>query len=194
LKAMHREIMLSAAYQLSADYAAANFAADPDNRLLWRANRQRLDAESLRDALLFVSGNLDLKPGGPPEHLDKADNHRRTVYGFVSRRKLDPMLALFDFANPNSTSDQRMVTNVPLQRLFFMNSDLVAQQSRSLAGLLKTEPDDAARIRKAYRLLLGREPRPQEIRMGMEYLKDSQEAWTQYTQVLLSSNEFGFVN
>jgi len=75
-----------------------------------------------------------------------------------------------------------------------MNSDLVAQQSRSLAGLLKTEPDDAARIRKAYRLLLGREPLRPEIQKGMEFLKDSQESWTQYTQVLLSSNEFGFVN
>ena len=132
--------------------------------------------------------------GGPPEKLDKTANRRRTVYGFISRRKLDPMLALFDFANPNSTSDQRMVTNVPLQRLFFMNSDLVAQQSRSLAGLLRVEPDDAARIRKAYRLLLGREARPREIKMGLEFLKDSKEAWPRYTQVLLSSNEFGFVN
>jgi hypothetical protein len=194
MKALHREIMLSAAYQLSSEYNASDFNADPDNRLLWRANRQRLDAEALRDALLFVSGNLDLKLGGPPEKLDKAENHRRTVYGFVSRRKLDPMLGLFDFANPNSTTDQRMATNVPLQRLFFMNSELVAAESRSLVGRLQAEPDDAARIRKAYRLLLGREARPQEVQMGMAFLKDSGEAWSQYAQVLLSSNEFGFVN
>jgi hypothetical protein len=194
IKAMHREIMLSAAYQLSTDYSAANFAADPDNRLLWRANRQRLDAESLRDALLYVSGNLDLKMGGPPERLDKPENHRRTLYGFISRRRLDPMLALFDFANPNSTSDQRMATNVPLQRLFFMNSALMAEESRTLAGRLKAEPDDSARIRKAYRLLLGREPKAQEMKLGLEFLRDSQEAWPRYTQVLLSSNEFSFVN
>jgi hypothetical protein len=194
VKALHREIMLSAAYQMSADYNAANFNADPDNRLLWRANRQRLDAEALRDALLFVSGNLDLKMGGPPEKLDKAENHRRTIYGFVSRRKLDPMLALFDFANPNNTSDRRLATNVPLQRLFFMNSDLVAAQSRSLAGRLEAEPNDTARIRKVYRLLLGREARPREIEMGMTFLKESNESWAQYTQVLLSSNDFGFVN
>jgi hypothetical protein len=194
IKAMQREIMLSAAYQLSTDYSAAGFAADPDNRLLWRANRQRLDAESLRDALLYVSGNLDLKTGGPPERLDKPENHRRTVYGFISRRRLDPMLALFDFANPNSTSDQRMATNVPLQRLFFMNSTLVADESRTLAGRLKAEPDDSARIRKAYRLLLGREPKAQEMKLGLEFLRDSQEAWPRYTQVLLSSNEFSFVN
>ena len=194
IKAMHREIMLSQAYQRSADYSAADFAIDPDNRLLWRANRQRLDAESLRDALLFVSGSLDLKMGGPPEKLDKQGNRRRTVYGFVSRRKLDPMLGLFDFANPNSTSDQRLVTNVPLQRLFFMNSELVAEQSRSLAGRLRAEPDDAARIRKAYRLLLGRDARAEEIRLGLEFLKDADRSWPRYAQVLLSSNEFGFVN
>jgi hypothetical protein len=194
IKALHREIMLSAAYQMSADYSAANFAVDPENRLLWRANRQRLDAESLRDALLFVSGNLDLQAGGPPEKLDNTTNHRRTVYGFISRRKLDPMLALFDFANPNNTSDQRMTTNVPLQRLFFMNSELMAQQARSLAAKLQSEPDDTARIRKAYRLLLGREAKPQEIKLGLEFLHGGPEAWPQYTQVLLSSNEFGFVN
>jgi mono/diheme cytochrome c family protein len=194
IKAMHREIMLSAAYQLSADYSAANFAADPENRLLWRTNRQRLDAESLRDALLAVSGNLDLKMGGPPQKLDDAANHRRTVYGFVSRRKLDPMLGLFDFANPNNTSDRRLVTNVALQRLFFMNSELVAQQSRSFAGRLQSEPDDTARIRKAYRLLLGREARAEEIKLGLEFLKDADASWPRYAQVLLSCNEFGFVN
>ena len=73
--------------------------------------------------LLFVSGKLDLEAGRPAGDSSTTENHRRTVYGFVSRRKLDPMLALFDFPNPNSTSEQRMVTNVPLQGLFFMNSD-----------------------------------------------------------------------
>ena len=96
-------------------------AVDPDDRLLWRPNWQRLDAESLRDSLLFVSGNLDLEEGGPPVAFNEK-NHRRAVYGFISRRRLDPMLALFDFPNPNSTSEQRVVTNVPLQRLFLLNS------------------------------------------------------------------------
>ncbi len=194
IKAVHREIMLSAVYQLSADYSAPDYAADPENRLLWRANRQRLDAESLRDALLFVSGNLDLKMGGPPEKLDKQENHRRTVYGFVSRRKLDGMLGLFDFPNPNNTADTRMATNVPLQRLFFMNSGLVAQQSRSLADRLKPQPDDPSRIRVAYKLLLGRDPTADEVKLGEAFLRDSKESWPQYTQVLLSSNEFSFVN
>ena len=116
VKAMHREIMLSAVYGMSSQDIPANSAVDPDDRLLWRANWQRMDAETLRDSLLFVSGNLDLQAGGPPAALDDK-NKRRAVYGFVSRRKLDSMLALFDFPNPNNTSEQRVVTNVPLQRL-----------------------------------------------------------------------------
>jgi hypothetical protein len=134
IKSMHREIMLSRVYGLSSEDIPANSAVDPDDRLLWRANWQRMDAETLRDSLLFVSGNLDLKAGGPPTAL--SDNHkRRAVYGFVSRRKLDPMLALFDFPNPNSTSEQRVITNVPLQRLYMMNSIFLAGFFIAAGGL-----------------------------------------------------------
>ena len=87
-------------------------AVDPDNRLVWRYNRQRLDAEALRDDLLFVAGRLDVNEGGLALNIGK-DNVRRTVYCFVSRRKLDSELALFDFPNPNNTSEQRNATNVP---------------------------------------------------------------------------------
>ncbi len=135
IKALHREIMLSAVYGLSSEDIPANNAVDPDNRLLWRANWQRMDAETLRDSLLFVAGNLDLQAGGPPAALEDK-NKRRTVYGFVSRRKLDSMLALFDFPNPNNTSEQRVVTNVPLQRLFMMNSSFVEDQAAGLAKRL----------------------------------------------------------
>ena len=84
VKALHREIVLSATYQLSAQYSEINFAQDPDNRLLWRFNRRRLDAEALRDSLLFASGNLDLMVGGPSVELTD-ESRRRTVYGKVSR-------------------------------------------------------------------------------------------------------------
>ena len=140
IKAMHREIMLSSVYALSAENSAANYAVDPENRLVWRANRRRLDAEALRDSLLYVSGNLDLKPGGKAERLTD-ENKRRAVYGFVSRRKLDGMLALFDFPSPNNTSEQRLSTNVPLQMLFFMNSALVAKSG--LSGASATVPSPA---------------------------------------------------
>ncbi len=192
MKAMHREIMLSAAYQLSADYSAKAYAEDPENRLLWRANRRRLDIEALRDTLLSVAGDLDLSAGGPPARFD-AQNKRRTVYGYVSRRKLDGMLALFDFPNPNNTSEQRMATNVPLQRLFFMNGDLVAQESKRLASRLGAVAGEREGIRRAYRLVFDREPRPEEMNLGLEFLKASKDAWTQYAQVLLSSNEVSYV-
>src|ERR1019366_4998064 len=109
-----------------------NAAKDPENRLLWRANRRRLDIEALRDSFLAVAGNLDLTQGGLAKKLGD-DNTRRTVYAFVSRRRLDGTLSLFDFPNANSTSEQRLDTNVPLQRLFFLNSSFIQQQSKLLA-------------------------------------------------------------
>lgn len=191
LKKLHREIMLSAEYALSAN---GNEEADPENRLLSRANRRRLDVESLRDELLFVSGNLDANPGGAPAQFDK-DNHRRTVYGFVSRRKLDAVLSLFDFPNPNNTSERRLDTNVPLQRLFFMNSGFMMQESRAFAERVsKTSEDDADRIDEAYRLCFQRPATADEKRLGLEFLRARKDAWPLYAQVLLSSNEFLFLN
>jgi hypothetical protein len=189
LKSIHREIMLSAAYQRSSEDIAANQVVDPGNRLLWRANWQRMDAETLRDSLLFVAGNLDLQAGGPPAPLTD-NNHRRTVYGFVSRRKLDPMLALFDFPNPNNTSEQRVVTNVPLQRLYMMNSAFVEQQAAGLAKRLSG--DDGERVRQAYRLLYGRQPSAEETQLGLAFVRRSN--WNEYARVLLNSNEFEWVN
>ncbi len=189
MKALHREILMSAVYALSSEDIAANSAVDPDNRMLWRANWQRMDAETLRDSLLFVAGNLDLAAGGPPVKFDDK-NQRRAVYGFVSRRKLDAMLALFDFPNPNSTSEQRVVTNVPLQRLFLMNSSFVEAQAAGLAKRLSGE--DAERVRQAYRLLFGRAPADEEARLGVAFAAKS--GWKEYARVLLNSNEFEWVN
>ena len=87
LKTLHREIMLTSAYGLSDENSARNYAEDPDNRLLWRYNRRRLDAESIRDSLLYVSGKLDLQEGGPAVPLEN-ENNRRTVYSYISRRRL----------------------------------------------------------------------------------------------------------
>ncbi|MFN7992496.1 MAG: PSD1 and planctomycete cytochrome C domain-containing protein [Bryobacteraceae bacterium] len=191
IKAMHREIMLSAAYQESADYSEKAFAIDPENRFLWRANRRRLDVESLRDSLLFVAGDLDPAAGGPASRLGP-ENKRRTVYGYVSRRKLDGMLALFDFPNPNNTSESRMTTNVPLQRLFFMNGDLVATASKDLVRRVGEQGGDRERIRRAYRLVYERHPSAEEMRLGLEFLRSGN--WNQYAQVLLSSNEVSYVD
>ena len=194
LKKLHRKIMLTAAYGLSDEISARNFAEDPDNRLLWRYNRRRLDAESLRDSLLFVSGKIDLQAGGPAVRLDK-DNYRRTVYAYISRRQLDPMLALFDFPNPNNTSEQRLQTTVPLQKLFFMNSPFVIDQSAALSARVAVSASgDDQRITATYRLALQRDPTPEERRLAHEFIKRNAGAWPEYTQVLLSSNEFTYLN
>jgi hypothetical protein len=198
IKALHREIMLSATYSLSAASSAENAAADPENRLLWRANRRRLDIEALRDSLLQVAGVLDLKMAGPPTELTSANNNRRTVYGYVSRRKLDRLLSLFDFANPNLTSEQRVSTSVPLQELFFLNSELIQRCAGALASQLQADSgeSDSAKIRTVYRLLFGRDPTSKETEMGLAFLADGpgSGSWRSYAQALFGSNEFLFIN
>jgi Protein of unknown function (DUF1553)/Protein of unknown function (DUF1549)/Planctomycete cytochrome C len=169
IKSLHREIMLSAVYQLGNDHSAASYAKDPGNRLYWRANRHRLSAEQIRDSMLFVAGALDEKIGGPSSDLTPT-NDRRTVYGKVSRYKLDEYLQLFDFPSPNLSSERRFTTAVPLQRLFLMNSDFMQQQSERLARRVASEPDNPSRIKKAYRLIFGRDATQAEIRSGTTYL------------------------
>jgi hypothetical protein len=197
IKQLHRDIMLSSTYQLSTQLVKANIEQDPDNRLFWRANRQRLDAETIRDTLLFVAGDLDLSIGGPSRELD-LKNARRSVYAKVSRFRLEPYLALFDFPDPGMTNEVRNVTNVPLQGLFFLNSPQVSQAAEHLAERLAREAgsDDTARIRLAYRLLYGREVTDRELEFGRAFLGNNTTpaAWREYGQALLSANELVFVN
>jgi hypothetical protein len=218
LKKLHREILLSSVYRLSGAPSQANFARDPDNRFYWRANRRRLDAESIRDAILFVSGDLDRELFGPSQELSDEKNLRRTVYGRVSRFRLDDFLTTFDFPNPNITSEKRFTTNVPLQSLFFMNSAFVDREARRLVERLsdykppgdkKASEDfswlekvpDEEKIRKAYPLLYARDVAPEELASGLEFLGQARaegrtplDRWVQYARVLLSANEFRFVD
>ena len=113
------------------------------------------------------------------------DNRRRTVYGYVSRRKLDPMLSLFDFPNPNSTSEQRIPTDVPTQRLFLLNSPVMLKASEHLAAKTGSVPN-------AYRMLFGRAPSKEELKAGLDFI-DAKNTMPQYLQVLMSSNEFLYV-
>ena len=183
----------------------ANDAVDADNRLLWRMNRRRLDVEPWRDAMLAVSGNLDRALGGVSQHLDEAANRRRTLYGFVSRHKLNELLRLFDFPDPNITSDRRASTTVPLQQLFVLNSDFMTRQARSLAlHLVRDVPaGGVARIRRAYELLFARAPTAEEVAVGLEFLDQVKMAgkaesnlsgWEQYALGLLASNEFTYID
>jgi mono/diheme cytochrome c family protein len=203
VKAMHREVLLSATYQLSCDTDERAVQVDPGNELLWHMKRQRLDVEAWRDALLAVSGTLDDTLGGPSQDLTAPANHRRTLYGAVSRHNLNNLLRLFDFPDPNITSESRPITTVALQQLFVLNSDFMVEQARALAKRLETaDTDDAGRIRKACPLLYGRPATEREVRLGLEFLSAPEEEtprpalsrWEQYAQVLLGANEFLYVD
>ncbi len=192
IKTLQREIMLSAAYALSSEGSPANEAVDEENRFHWRFNEQRLDIEALRDSIFFTAGDLDETTGGPATPLELSRNHRRTIYGVVSREYLSTMLSLFDFPNPNLTSENRVSTTVPSQRLFLLNSDMMIKQSSALCERIAKDAgaDSGARIRRAYSLLFQREPTPKEIDLGLVFLQTGPDAWPQYAQALLASNEF----
>ncbi|WP_425619400.1 PSD1 and planctomycete cytochrome C domain-containing protein [Anatilimnocola sp. NA78] len=195
LKWLHRELMQSASYRQASTYSRDKFLVDPDNRWLWRMNRQRLDIEAWRDSLLAAVGNLDLTRGGPPVVLSAAGNRRRTLYAKIDRADVDDVLRLFDFPDPATHSPDRAPTTTPLQQLFVLNSPFMQQQASALAELLmKGGPDDSdAIIQQAYSRLFFRQPSATELRFGVEFLgpqaPDAQRL-REYALALLGTNEF----
>src|SRR5205823_1464039 len=137
-----------------------------------RASRRRLEVEAWRDAMLAVAGELDPTVGGPSADLSTPENRRRTLYGAVSRHDLDGLLRLFDFPDPNITSDRRAVTTVPLQQLFVLNSPFMERRAKALAARLAADPSesDAGRVRRAFLLLYGRPASDREVQAGVEFL------------------------
>jgi hypothetical protein len=193
IKKMHKEIMLSNVYALSSEYSSANAQIDPENRLLWRSNLRRLSVEALRDSMLFVSGKLDTTLGGTAVPLHDEKNFRRTLYGSISRARPDVFLRLFDFPDPNETSPQRVATNVPIQQLFFLNSNFVRTQAEFLAQRVAGASSERDKIEEIFRILFTRAPTAEEISKASGFLKAEGSSWPQYVQVLLSSNEFNYV-
>lgn len=193
IKKIHREILLSNTY----GQATGNSVdADPDNKLLSHFDLvPRLDMEALRDSILAVSGQLDMKIGGASKEVAD-DNVRRSLYLTVSRTRLDPGLALFDFPDPNISTDERPVTAGPLQGLFWLNSKFVALNADALNQRLTKEAgsDPAKRISRAYLLLYGRPPAPEEVKLGVEFVSTGAKAWPQYLRTLLGAAEFSSVN
>ena len=206
VKKLHRAILLSSTYQQTSDDRPEGLAADPENRLLWRMNRQRLEFEEVRDAYLAVAGKLDLAVGGRPVDLWKAPfPARRTVYGYIDRQDLPGVFRVFDFANPDVSNDQRPKTTVPQQALFAMNSPFVLEQVRQLAARpeIAGEADPAKRVEALYRIVLARSAEPEEVELALKFIQSPPgegpspsklSAWEQYAQVLLSTNEFVFVD
>jgi len=170
IKKLHKEVMLSSAYQLASENETNNDAKDSANRFYWRYEKKRLDAEQLRDAVMLVSGNLDPSLGGPSGEL-KPSFVRRTIYGKVSRYKLDEYLQLFDFPSPAISAEKRFTTTVPLQRLFLLNSDFMQLEAEELAKRVMPEVDNRARVKKMFQLIYGRDASEEEIKLGIEYIK-----------------------
>jgi hypothetical protein len=222
LKWLHREIMLSATYRQSSapptpgpsptrgegsrtpppsplvgEGGRGGGGADPDNRLLGRMNRRRLEVEAWRDALLAATGTLRLDMGGPSRELGDPNNQRRTLYGTITRRELSDLLRLHDVPDATTHSPGRVPTTTPLQGLFVLNSPLMQAQSAALVRRLKAEAPGGTedRVRRAYLLLYGRPPTEGQLRLALEFLKGGSDAvWEEYAQVLLGSNEFLFVD
>jgi len=208
LKSLHRKIMNSQTYQLSSENNPEAFRRDGDNRLLWRMSPRRMDIESLRDSLLAVTGELDMQAGGP-SLPDTTRNKRRTLYAKVSRNgdvyESDRFLRRFDFPLMRATVAQRPNSIVPQQFLFLLNSDFMMARAKSLvqrlgnpAGNPSAGNSDTEKIHLAYRWLYQREPNPEEIEIGLQFIKSDQNTdhlsnWDRYAQVLLSANEFMYI-
>ncbi len=192
-KTIHREILLSNTYGLSTGISPDS---DPDNKLLSHFNLvPRLDMEALRDSVLAVSGQLDPTVGGASGAIGD-ENRRRSLYLTVSRTRLDPSLALFDFPDPNISADERPTTAGPLQGLFWLNSKFVGRQAEVLEKRLAKDAgaSAASRIDRAYKLLYSRPPAPEEVTLGLEFVSTGENAWTKYLRTLMGAAEFSSVN
>jgi len=173
LKKLHRLIVLSSTYGQSSHETEEMRRRDPDNLLLARANRRRLDLEAMRDSLLVAAGALDPAVGGPAvDMFSEPFTRRRTLYGHVERQNLPGLFRTFDFANPDTHSAQRFTTIVPQQALFLLNSPFVIEQARSLAGRseIQSSADARQRVVELYRLVLGRTPTDAEIQPVLEFV------------------------
>ena len=186
LKRLHFYILTSETYQRSS--LAPSVDTDPENRLLYKQNRKRLDYEAQRDALLFVSQELDTrKVGGHPEPLDKKPySKRRSVYTKIERQNIAPVFRTFDVPNPNIHSSKRPSTTTPQQALYKMNSSFVQAMSEQLTKLTLQN------IPHLYRQVLSREPTLEELTLAQEFVKSA--SFQELAQVLLMSNEFLFVD
>jgi hypothetical protein len=217
IKKVHRLIMLSKTYQMSAAHDAETKAKDPENRLLSHFPRQRLSIEEIRDAYLAMGGDLDLTMGGTLDpgvgtdgetstgriSMNPEKTNRRSIYLPLRRSNLPTLYTLFDFGDATTPDGHRNPTTVATQALFAMNSPLVIREAKNVAdSVLKQERQDKRRVEEIYLRVLDRRPEPNEIDQGLTYLTnfrkkwnqiDEEQAWTSLAHVLMASNEFIFV-
>ena len=220
-KSLHREVMLSSAYQMQTTFNEATFLADPDNRLWWRRNRRRLEVEAVRDSLLAVSGRLDNVMGGSllpspnrayvtgtANNYPKIyDSNRRSVYLPVIRSALYELYQVFDFAEPSVLNGKRDTTTLATQALFMLNSQLVSDQAGDIASrVLAANGDDAVRVQRVFQITLQREPTSSEVSHALDFVQRFNAAetggtpaerriaaWKGFCRAQLASSEFLFV-
>jgi hypothetical protein len=211
LKALHRMIVTSSTYRQASSYNAEHAQLDSSNRYLWRMNRRQLDAEALRDTVLYISGTLDLTMGGPgfdtfvyeddhsPRYLyadldpNERSAYRRSVYRFIVRSVPDPFMTSLDCANPSQSVPVRNQTLTAIQALAFLNNPMVVRQARYLAERVESlANNEAAQLDLLYRLSLNRPPTPYELDVLLPYIKEH--GMPAACRLILNTNEFVYVD
>ncbi len=176
-KKLIRDVLLSDTYQQSSDEHEEGAKLDADNNLLWRANRRRMDFESMRDAMLAASGQLDSTMGGRAVSLSAEPfTGRRTIYGHVDRVNLDPLFTTFDFPSPDIASTERTQTLVPQQALFALNDGFIISQARALAALATNKADSdspGTAIDWLYQRVYLRSPHADERELALRFLTET---------------------
>ncbi|MCA9247164.1 MAG: DUF1553 domain-containing protein [Planctomycetales bacterium] len=224
LKSLIREIVLSRTYQLASDYSEEAYATDAENRLLWRMNRRRLEAEPLRDAVMLAAGTLDTsRPAGSlvlkigegevgrginTKILDEPFPYR-SVYLPIIRGIVPEPLRLFDLPEPSNVQGQRDATNVPAQSLYLLNSPFILEQADAAAARILASGDERDdRLKLLYQICLGRQPSDEERAAGAEFLDQmardkpadadnaahAQRAWSMLCQGMFARAEFRFLD
>ena len=208
-KSLIRSILLSSTYKQSslASKKTEAHQIDPENRLFTRANRKRLNFESFRDSILYVSGKIDSTMYGRPVDITSSNySTRRSIYARIERQNLPPVFRTFDFASPDVHSPKRPETTVPQQALFILNNKLIQDQSTAIANSQRfnqlTEHSD--KITLLYQEILSRNPSNEELQDSADFIVSTQKqnkgtntnypAWDQLAQALLSTNEFIFID
>ena len=211
LKNLHRLIVSSAVYRQTSSHTEDGRALDTSNQFLWRMNRQRLDAESMRDTILAVSGQLDSTMGGPSdEHFFFKDDHspvydyarfdvkspkarRRSIYRFLVRSVQDPFMESLDCADPSLLVDKRSSTLTAIQALALLNDPLIIEQSKHLAARLMAHSSDVhQQIDYVYRLVLARPPSKEERYLLSDYV--NRRGAANLARLIFNSNEFLFID
>jgi hypothetical protein len=214
IKKLHYLIMTSNTYRMSKQWNAEYGEKDPEDRLLWRVPFQRLEVEAIRDSALAVSGQLNTRMFGPsmyphippaalegssdPDKIwkesEEKEASRRTVYAFIKRSMVVPMLEVLDLCDSTRSAARRQNTSVPTQALTLFNGDFVNRQSQHMADRLRREggPDAVKQIDLAYRLALARPPSPGETHVMLDFLQ--RESLEQMCRVIFNLNEFAYVD